>query len=126
MIKQEILQIEMKKIIIVSIAFMITSCTSQYSKKDHVNTIKIVDGLYLEIFKTSGGGVFASDTYSNYLTDSLHFRKFIGVEHDNDQIRFSILNNKKICIYRVERQNNDTLETKVYNVSELKEECTFE
>ena len=106
----------------------IVSCNSKYSKKNHIGTIKIYDHLYNEIFKVYSGGALANDSYSNYLTDSVSFRKYIGtVYYDDEELYCKTLDTNRILVYILNiRNKNDTLEKKVYLLSDLKKEGKFE
>lgn len=116
---------KMKKLLFI-LCFGMISCINQYSKRNHRNTINLTEGLFLEIYKVSGGGVFASDTYSHYLTDSLTFRKFIGCEFDDERILLPTMNKDTIIICKVDFYTSDTLEIQVYNLPLLKKEGKFE
>lgn len=112
---------------IIVFSFLIHSCDSKYSKKNHLNTIKINDHLYYEIYKITSGGTLASDTYSDYLTDSVNFRKYVGtVYYDDEQNRWKIIDSNTVLVYRLNIRNNDTLEKKIYIISDLKKEGKFE
>lgn len=104
------------------------SCYSKYSKKKHIGTIKIGEHLYNEVFKVYSGGALASDSYSNYLTDSVSFRKYIGtVYYDDEELYCKTLDSNRILVYRLNiRNKSDTLEKEVYIISELKKKGKFD
>lgn len=75
-------------------------CSSKYSKENHITTFRLSDSLYMEKYKVFSGGATTSDSYSYYLTDSVHFRKHIGTEyHSNDQILWNIRNYSEVIFY---------------------------
>ena len=117
----------MKKLIVLLLIGFILSC-SKYSKKKHVTTLKISENLYNEVFKVYSGGVFASDSYSNYITDSIFFRKYVGTRYyDDEEIYCDILNGDIVRVSKVSRMSTgDTIEVKYYYVAELKKEGRFE
>ena len=65
--------------------FMYIACSSKYSRKNHRVTFILNDSLFVEKFKVFSGSATTSDSYSYYLTDSLHFRKYIGTEDNNNE-----------------------------------------
>ncbi len=66
--------------------FMIFACAGCIDKRDRSNHFvnsPICDGLYtIEKFRVYHGGVHAGDSYSDYVTDSMTFRTYIGVHDD--------------------------------------------
>ena len=90
----------MKNCIIILTVFMCLSCSSKYSKKNHRVTFNLNDSLFIEKFKVFSGGTTTSDSYSYYITDSLHFRKYIGTEHySDDQIFWDIKDYSDVKFY---------------------------
>lgn len=118
----------MKKILYFVLLIIICSCVNKYSKKHHVTTLKIDSNLYNEVYKVYSGGVFASDSYSNYITDNENFRKYVGtVYYDDEQIYCDVI--KKDTIRVVLRSKFDTSDIKniaFYSLKELKKEGKFE
>lgn len=110
------------------VILLLTSCTSIYSKKQHEGTGIIDSNLYRERFLVYSGGALANDSYSYYLTDSVNFRKYIGtIYYDDEQLYCKSLDSNKILVYRAKRNNeNDTMEKKIYIISDLKKEGKFE
>jgi hypothetical protein len=106
--------------------FIFFSCINHHSKEYPLGSHKLINNLFRETYQTSSGGVFASDTYSDYLTDSISFRKYVGYQHDDEQIRFSMLDDNLILVYKIEIHTKDTLEMDVYSISQLKKEGKFE
>jgi hypothetical protein len=102
------------------------SCVNHYSKDNPGGSGEITKGIFWESYHTSSGGVFASDTYSQYLTDSLTFRKMVGYQEDDEIIRFSLLDSNLILVYKIDWHTEDTLNMKVYSISKLKKEGKFE
>lgn len=130
-------KVVMKKILITPIILIISismvliliySCDSKYSKNNHINTLQLENHLYYEIYKITSGGALASNTYSYYLTDSLNFREYVGtIYYDDEQLRCKSLDNTHVLVYKVKRKNlNDTLEKKVYIISELQKKGNFD
>jgi hypothetical protein len=108
--------------------FLVQSCDSKYSKKNHLNTLQVDNHLFYEIYKITSGGALASDTYSYYLTDSVNFRKYVGtIYYDDEHLNCKSIDSNRILVYRAKRNNeHDTLEKKIYILSDLKKEGKFE
>ena len=110
------------------IVLLLVSCVSKYSKEHHVSTIRMGQSLYIEKFKTYSGGVFAGDSYSYYLTDSMTFRKYVGtVFHDDEQISCKLIGSNIVLVCKTYRNNTkDTLEETLYLLNNLKEKRGFD
>lgn len=67
--------------------FMQMGCRSDRSKAHHSSTIEVCDKtLLVEKYTISGGGAYGGDRVSDYLTDSINFRMYIGTfdnAHEN-------------------------------------------
>jgi len=112
---------------IIVFSFLVQSCDSKYSKKNHISTLQVNKHLFYEIYKITSGGTLASDTYSDYLTDSVNFRKYVGtVYYDDEQNRYKLIDSNTVLVYRLNIRNNDTLEKKIYIISDLKKEGKFD
>lgn len=109
-------------------SFLVQSCDSKYSKKNHLNTLQVENHLFYEIYKITSGGALASDTYSYYLTDSVNFRKYVGtIYFDDEHLYCKALDLNHVLVYRAKRNNeNDTLEKCIYLLSDLKKEGKFD
>ena len=71
----------------------ILCCRNQnmYNKDEHVKTYMIENsGLFVEIYRIDGFGVYGGDTEGIYVTDSSSFRKFVGTVYDNQKILFEM------------------------------------
>tara|TARA_R110002049_G_scaffold306937_2_gene506193 strand:+ start:627 stop:1004 length:378 start_codon:yes stop_codon:yes gene_type:complete len=97
------------------------SCNRKYSKEGFIGSTKLTETIYLEVYSTFSGGVFAGNSYSYYLTDSTIFRVFgIQINHDDESIRRKVDENS-IYLFKVGSYNKskDTLETKNFKIKDL-------
>lgn len=67
---------------------LVNGCSNDRSKKKHVSTRRICDSsrLFVETYTIFGSGAYGGDRVSNYLTDSVNFRFYIGAfdnAHEN-------------------------------------------
>ena len=90
-----------KSIYIITIFSLFSCISNRYSKENHSNTWIIEKGLYVESFQTYQGGATTSNSYSFYITDSIHFRKFIGEENYDDQNIIWKKTNNIVNVYMV-------------------------
>jgi len=99
-------------------------CKHKNNKGEYRHTTEIGKGLYLEVYRTFGSGAYGGDMISNYLTDTLNFRVFIG-EFDNSIEHFSCKNNEDtVEIYNMETSDGGgsfhTISKKIYDLRKLK------
>jgi len=114
---------------------LFVSCSNQinYSKENHAKTWVIGCGLYTESFKTYTGGATTSNSYSYYITDSIHFRKFIGQRrYDDERILWNKIDDR-IVVHKITRDltfrkgfTYDTIQIGNYKIDELVKEGKFE
>ena len=108
---------------------------SVYSKKNHLKTTKIKDGLYSEVFFIRS--ILSEDIsrYSEYITDSVNFRKYVYTYNSGEWIYGEMAKNDILTIYKIkgslpDGQSGqtvfDTAKIATYNISELKREGVFE
>ena len=73
---------EIKKItLIIATVLLFVACTSnKYSKEKFYSSIEIGDNLYREEYVIYEGNATTTSVNSVYITDSIHFRKFIETE----------------------------------------------
>jgi hypothetical protein len=74
-------------------------------------------------------GALSAETYSDYLTDSINFRVYIGSHGDDENFEYDCANDSiyviRLSVRGVEKAKVvDTL--KVYSLSELKRKKIFE
>jgi len=64
--------------------------------KMHIRSDQIGNSLYIETYQVYQGGVYDSDAYEIYLTDSSSFRKKLGDYDDNEWPSITVINDKVI------------------------------
>jgi len=80
-------------LILVLFFSFLQGCIDDRSKEHYKATDKIGDHLFVEVFTPFGGGAFGGDRVSEYLTDSISFRKYIGTFVDSDAgISYKVVN----------------------------------
>ena len=127
-----------KNIKYLGFGFVIVFCSCgeniDYSKDDHFSTEAIGDNLYREEYVIYAGNATTTSVNSVYITDSIHFRKFIGKE----DFPYKIITVKKIGdVLHVQKKEEkffslnlveisyDTV-VQEYNINELIKEGKFE
>jgi len=100
---------------------LLAGCVKQYKR-----TIRVCDNkLYLEIFNVNPAGID-----SHYLTDSLNFRLYVG-KFDNEHENFHYAcEGDSLFIERIASIDTTgkmtVMETRVYNLIDLKKKRKFE
>ena len=123
-------------IVFFMIFFFLSNCVNKYSKDNYIATFKMDKGIYEETFQIYSGGVYAGDSYTSYITDSVNFRKLMGVYNDGEMMLYKI-DNQCIDVYKCIRDieklpdgrlrgYNDTIKMITYNIEELIQEGKFE
>jgi len=106
------------------------SCTDEMSKEKLYGKIKICDDLLIESYVIFGSGAFGGDMHSNYLTDSIHFRVFIGKEDTYNEVITVKCNGDLLSVEKLRTdEKNDSLvllEKKILSKSKLIKEGKFE
>lgn len=66
------------------ILVLLSGCAEvdRHSKKEFKYISKVCDHIYIEHYRVFGSGALGGDLYSAYLTDSTHFRKYLGTYDD--------------------------------------------
>jgi hypothetical protein len=109
--------------------FIFTGCANKKSKKHFFASSKECGGLFREKYLIGSWGALSADTYSDYITDSINFRVFVGIHGDDENFEYECKNDSLIIIrlstISVEQAKViDTLKT--YSVDRLKFEKKFE
>jgi|SRR5437762_6171281 len=110
--------------------FLLCSCKSNRSKGKYASTVQICNqNLYIETYTIFGSGAYGGDRVSDYLTDSLNFKMYVGT-YDNADEGFSyVCKGDSVKIYKVKgiRENrNKIVRTLTYSLSDLKKKKIFE
>jgi hypothetical protein len=105
-------------------------CINERSRAKHAATIKIADNLFKERFTVFGSGAFGGDLEAVYLTDSIHFRIYIGTEdYPNKYFNINCMGDSIIIQkLKIDEENSrqKALEKKFYLKHKLIEENKFE
>jgi hypothetical protein len=100
------------------------------NKDNHTSTVRICNGtLFIETFTIFGSGSYGGDRVSDYLTDSLDFRIYIGAYDNSDEAYSYECKGDSVKIYKVigiKEGKNKIITTRTYNVLGLKQKKVFE
>ena len=116
-------------IMIVFLSFILFGCNNNRSKKRFFVSGVVCNNLIVEKYIVGSWGALSAETYSDYLTDSLNFRLYVGIHGDEDNFEYACANDS-IYIIRLSQRGVekakivDTLE--VYSLNELKRKKIFE
>lgn len=116
-----------KYLLIFLFCFALLACNNiNYSKDEHLQTSKIKDNLYTEYYRTYAGGVIGGDVETVYVTDSTHFRKYLGKKMDHQGIIVEEFGKYNILVLKYDVHTYKVLNAKIYDIDDLKEEEKFE
>ena len=105
---------------------------SVYSKKNNQKTTQIRDGLYSEVFFIRSISNDSIERYSEYITDSVNFRKYVYTYNSCEWIYGEMNKNDILTIYKVtgsllsDKIVFDTTKIADYDINELKRDGRFE
>ena len=117
-------------IIVLTIVLSISGCLNKYSKDGFVSA-KLVNkqfNVFDELYELDKGSAYANSTYSYYLTDSINFRKFVGViKYDDEWYKSESKGNDIFCYHLRQGANEpDTVNIQKYDISSLIEQGKFD
>jgi hypothetical protein len=105
---------------------MLLGCYDKKSNHDYLFTTLVGNHLYVETFSVYKGGAQGGDIHSNYLTDSVNFRLFVGT-HIDETIFYYHFDGDTIFIEETTRiVPRKTLSKKKYSLALLQKEKAFE
>jgi len=119
----------MKRILIVASAFILVGCIDLKDKSHPLGSSKIAEGLYEEWYEVDAGNATTTSTCTSYLTDSVHFRKFISTYDPYYKPDYVVKGNTVfVTFYKDGYPLKDTLVTKRFKLSvrKLQEEGAWE
>lgn len=120
----------MKELSYLMLILICLSCRDDRSKKQHYKTIKICDKTYIETFVVFSSGAYGGDIHADYITDSLHYRLFIGTEDTSNEILFTQCKGDSLIVKKstVNKENDSVIVNffKIYSKKELVNEGKFE
>lgn len=105
------------------------SCVNKKSKKDYRSTTKVCNNLYVETFSVFGNGALGGDLLSEYLTDSINFRIYIGAFDDYSENYSYTLDNGLVIVEKINRDDKNNikiLRKDTLNLVKLKKRRVFE
>ena len=118
------------KTLVLILSIFLCSCNYLRNSKLHYRSTRHIcnDSLYVEQFLVFNGGVYGGSTISDFLTDSVNFRIYVGTYIDDiENISFECRQDS-ICIDKISIEKSDTfqaIDTKVYSIKALKTGHTF-
>ncbi len=107
-------------------SFLLIGCQSRNEMGKYWQTIKLSNGLYVEVYKGFSQGAFGSDLIDEYLTDSSTFRVYTGRSDEYyDLVFYKPVFNDSILIQKSHRDSNsgsvkNIVATHTYSIKSLK------
>jgi hypothetical protein len=118
-------------IVFLGFPFLFSSCSSDRSKSGEHRTYRLCDGrFFVESFTIFGGGGWGGDRVSDYLTDSVNFRMYLGTYDNAHEAISTQCKRDSVYIYfrgTSEMQGRSFIPAiRRYSVSDLKRNKIFE
>ncbi|MFL9485563.1 hypothetical protein ACI6Q2_22470 [Chitinophagaceae bacterium LWZ2-11] len=97
-------------------------------KKKYYGSFKTCNNLYVEIYTITGGGAYGGDLMSHYITDSISFRKFIGLfDSAQEAYEYECKNDSLIVKkYSINGTKSNVIEEKSLFIEDLKKQKKME
>ena len=125
---------------LISCCISCSTCNFDNSEKKHVATSCLNSKTYIEKSEVFSGGATTTSVYSYYLTDSVHFRKYIGRDDSScDDLFWKLKDSVTVDFYKyfysyeidtcLETQpliKVDTIFYATYNINALAKEGRFD
>lgn len=80
---------------------------------------EVKKGIYFEVYRTYKGGVYAGDTHTCYLTDSISYRINVGYYDDQEKIYTLLKNDSIILVSKYDRNSGVVIKDIEYNLNDL-------
>ena len=116
--------------VIILITSLLSGCRNDRSKDKHLSTLSICNRkLYIETYSIFESGAYGGDRQSDYLTDSINFRIYIGTYDTGDEAYSFQCRTDSIDVYKVNgrRENqNKIVRKKTYSLLDLKNAREFD
>jgi len=74
--------------VLIILSILSVSCQDYYSRKSHKRTTELQKELFVETFTIFGSGAYGTDVVTQYLTDSIEFRKYIGTFDEGNEFYY--------------------------------------
>jgi hypothetical protein len=131
----------MRKYTLLIILLGLVGCSNNRSKDHHKLTVnlckyepnKCACNLYVEIYRVFGMGALGSDENSEYLTDSVNYRVYIGTYDEEDEMIITKCKGDSIYTAKTKKTSSKPewdvpkiLESKTYSLKDLKKQHKFE
>ncbi|OQP38771.1 hypothetical protein A4H97_18815 [Niastella yeongjuensis] len=115
-------------VIILFGVILIISCIDKKSKKELFVKRSVCNNIWREKYLVSSGGAHSAELYSDYITDSVNFRVYIGSHDEYGGFDYNC-NGDSLFVRKV--MNNDDgsasiIDSSIFRLSVLRKEHKFE
>lgn len=115
--------------VLIVLSILSVSCQDKYSRKSHNRTTELQKELFVESFTIFGSGAYGTDIVTQYLTDSLKFRKYIGTFDEGNEFYFYKISGDTVNVEKykvgVNGKGKTLLQQEKLFISALKETNNF-
>ena len=105
----------------------IIGCINNYNKDKLVVKKLICENIWREKFRVFSGGAYSAELYSDYITDSVNFRVYIGTHDEHSNFLYRCIGDT-IIVEKFERNNISEvkIDSSILLLSKLKKEKRFD
>jgi hypothetical protein len=118
------------KLLFIFLGVICFGCNIDRRKTKHSSTVRVCNkNLFVETYEIVGGGAYGGDLVSDYLTDSVNFRIYIGTYDNGDEGYSYKCTGDSVDINKVTgRRENDNkiVDKKIYSLLGLEKKKIFE
>ena len=103
-------------------------CVDKKSKQKLFATRSVCNNIWREKFRVFSGGAFSAELYSDYVTDSVNFRVFIGSHDEYSGFKYNC-NGDTLFVRKFkvnEDRSSSIVESSIFRLSILRKEHKFE
>ncbi len=118
----------MNKYLILLSLFLNVGCIDKKNKQDLFGTRSVCDKVWREKYRVFSGGAYSAELYSDYITDSVNFRVYIGSHDEYSGFDYKcsgdtvFMKNIKVN----EDGSTSVIDSSVFRLSALRKEHRFE
>lgn len=103
-------------------------CVDKKSKEKLFTTKSVCNNIWREKFSVFSGGAFSAELYSDYITDSVNFRVYIGSHDEYSGFEYNC-NGDTLFVRKFkvnEDRSSSIIERSIFRLSVLQKEHKFE
>lgn len=118
------------KLLFIFLGVISFGCNNDRNKTTHSSTVRVCNrNLVVETYEIAGGGAYGGDRVSDYLTDSVNFRIYVGTYDNADEGYSYECTGDSVYVLKItgrRKNENKIVDKKVYSLLGLEKKKIFE